>query len=239
MPDIAHKDRIRVLLVDDHPVVRLGIRSYLLKSGRVDVVGEAADGREAIARARELQPDIVFMDTFMPRMNGLVAAKLLCQDLPDIKVLMHSVHDGREYIFQIIRSGAQGYVPKNAPMEELLRAIEWVHKGVAYFNSDTARAAFEEHSRNLQQPGHDASQPLSFRELEVLSKIAEGGSTREIASELGIGVRTVETHRERIMQKLHIHSVAGLTRFAIKCGVATAELSDRPSDCFGALFQPA
>ncbi len=227
MIDAAHPDKIRLLLVDDHPVVRLGIRAYLHGTGRVEVVGEAGDGQEAVSLALKLHPDVVFMDTFMPRMNGLVAAKLLSQEAREIKVLMHSVHDGREYIFQILRSGALGYVPQNAPMEEILQAIEQVHAGNPYFNSDAARAAFEEHSRNVREHANQINSALSCRELEVLSKIAGGGSTRDIAAELGIGVRTVETHRERIMQKLQIHSIAGLTRFAIMCGVAHLEAKPR------------
>src|SRR5258708_3224073 len=215
--------RIRLLLVDDHPVVRLGIRSFLSGTGRVDVVGEAGDGLEAVSQTLKLSPDVVFMDTFMPRMNGLVAAKLLSQESRDIKVLIHSVHAGREYIFQVLRSGARGYVPKNAPMDELLRAIECVHAGDTYFNSDEARAAFEEHSQNLRDNANQVNSALSCRELEVLSKIAGGGSTREIAAELGIGVRTVETHRERIMQKIQKHSIPGLTRLPIMSPLPTPQ----------------
>jgi two-component system nitrate/nitrite response regulator NarL len=223
MNDTSNPTKIRVLLVDDHPVVRIGIRAYLTRSGRVEVVSEAANGLEAIAMAGELHPDVVLMDTLMPRMNGLVAAKTLTQNVPGIKVVMHSVHDGREYIFQVLRSGARGYVPKNGAMDEFLRAVERVNDGETYFDSEIARIAFEEYSQNLKDTDERKIADLSCRELEVLSKIAEGRSTRDIATELGIGVRTVETHRERVMQKLNIHSVAGLTRFAIASGVAAVE----------------
>jgi DNA-binding NarL/FixJ family response regulator len=170
------------------------------------------------------------MDTFMPRMNGLVAAKSLCQEMRGIKVLMHSVHTGREYMLQIIRSGAVGFVPKDAPMSEILEAIERAHRGETYFNTVAARAACEEHQRDAQLHSHEMNSSLSCRELEVLSKIAEGGSTREIAAQMGIGVRTVETHRERIMDKLQIRSVAGLTRFAILCGIATIDSNPRKTE---------
>jgi two-component system nitrate/nitrite response regulator NarL len=223
MSNTTNSPKIRVLLVDDHPVVRIGIRAYLKRSGRVEVVGEAANGLEAVAMAGELNPDVVLMDTLMPRMNGLVAAKALTQNLPGIKVVMHSVHDGRDYIFQVIRSGARGYVPKNGSMDEFLRAVERVNDGDTYFDSQIAREAYEEYSRNLKQVDERKIADLSYRELEVLSKIAEGRSTRDIATELGIGVRTVETHRERVMHKLNIHSVAGLTKFAIASGVAAVE----------------
>jgi two-component system nitrate/nitrite response regulator NarL len=213
------KARIRLLLADDHPVVRLGVRSYFANHDRVEIVGEAVDGRDVLAKARELKPDVVFMDTFMPRMTGLAAAKLLGKRLPKTRVLMYSAHSDRECVLQIIRSGARGYVLKNAPPEELTQAIEEVNEGRIYYHSDVARLALDEYSRNLRQPNPHAISDLSERELEVLGKIAEGRSSREAANEFGISVRTVETHREHIMHKLQIHTVAGLVKFALLHGV--------------------
>ena len=223
MVQSVNQSKIRILVADDHPVVRAGIRSYLSNSDRVEIVGEASDGREAITKARELQPDIVFMDTYMPRMNGLVAAKLLTQQAPGVKVLMHSVHNGHEYVLQMIRSGARGYVLKNASLEELPRAIERVVQGEGYFNSEEARQAFTEHAKSPQKRKDRRVSELSEREMEVLGKIAEGRSNREIAAEFGLSVRTIETHRERIMQKLQIHNVAGLIKYAISHGVTSIE----------------
>lgn len=226
MFDTLNKTKIRVLIADDHPIVRAGIRSYLAQDERIEIVGEATDGREALALARELLPDIVFMDIYMPRMNGLVASKLLNQQIPGSKVLMHSLHDDQSHVLQIIRSGARGYVLKNSPLDQLADAMECVHKGGTHYHTDAARIAMEEHSRHLQRRGH-ASSDLSERETEVLSKIAEGKTNREIAVELGISVRTVETHRERMMHKLQIHNVPGLIKFAIIQGVAIMEYANQ------------
>jgi two-component system nitrate/nitrite response regulator NarL len=223
MPETINKIKIRVLLADDHPVVRAGIRSFLSSNDNMEIVGEAEDGREAVSKARELQPDVVFMDTYMPRMNGLEATKVLNQQVPAVKVLMHSVHNSHECVLQIIRSGARGYVLKNGSLEELSQAIERVNQGDTYYNSEVARLALDEHSRNIRRRGRQAASDLSEREAEVLSQIAEGKSNREIAGELGIGVRTIETHRERIMQKLQVHNVAGLIKLAIAHGVAAIE----------------
>ncbi len=211
--------KIRLLLADDHPVVRLGVKAYFANHDRVEVVGEAVDGRDALAKARELKPDVVFMDTYMPRMTGLAAARLLGKHLPKTRVLMYSPHSDREYILQIIRSGARGYVLKNAPPEEVMEAIEQVNRGNIYYNSEVARMALDEYAASLQQRNPHAISDLSERELEVLGKIAEGKSSRAAAAEFGISVRTVETHREHIMQKLEIHTVAGLVKFAIAHGV--------------------
>ena len=223
MLQTVNHSKIRLLVADDHPVVRAGIRSLLSNNDRVEIVGEACDGREAVSKARELHPDIVFMDTYMPRMNGLIAAKQISQQDPAIKVLMHSVHNGHDYVLQMIRSGARGYVLKNASIEELPKAIECVNQGEAYFSSEEARQAFDEHSKGSPRRKDRRASELSERETEVLGKIAEGRSNREIAAEFGLSVRTIETHRERIMQKLQIHNVAGLIKYAISHGVTSIE----------------
>jgi two-component system, NarL family, response regulator NreC len=224
MPDPATNHKIRLLLADDHPVVRAGLRSFLTRNNRMEVVGEAADGSEAVSKAQQLHPDVVFMDSSMPGMNGLEAARLLRRQTPAVKVLMHSFQNGRAFLNQVIESGAQGYVSKDASLEEMAQAIEHVNHGETWFKSDDARLALEEHSRNSRTAPHRgrrASADLTDREIEVLGKVAEGKSNRVIAAELGIGVRTVETHRERIMLKLQIHNVAGLIKFAIAKGLAT------------------
>lgn len=211
--------RVRLLIVDDHPIVRKGIRLCLARHPQLEVVGEAGNGREALRRARELQPDIVLMDIDMPEMSGLAAAEWMHRDLPGVKVLILSMHSNTEFVLRIIQSGARGFVLKEAPAEELVRAIEIVHAGEAYFSADVARVALNQFVQSQRQPADVAR--LTSRENEVLTYIAEGLSNKEIASVLGVGIRTVETHRERVMRKLDIHSVAGLTRYALSKGLVS------------------
>jgi two-component system nitrate/nitrite response regulator NarL len=209
---------IRILLADDHPVVRKGIGACLARHGHLQIVGEAADGQEAVAKAKELRPDLVLMDIDMPLVSGLAATEQLRKELPEIKVLVLSMHNHPDYVVRILQSGARGYVLKEAPPEQLLTAIETVHSGQAFFSPGVARVALEQFIRGV---GQTPEAQLSRREREVLIQIAEGLSNKEIATLLRVGVRTVETHRERIMRKLDIHSVAGLTRFALAQGLIT------------------
>ena len=215
------KEKIKVLLADDHPVVRKGLQSCLARQESLKIVGEAADGEEALRKTRELVPDVVLLDISMPRLNGLAVTEALRKETPKVKVLILSVHSNKEYIFRIIQSGAHGYVSKEAPPEELLRAIESVHSGETFFTPEIAHAALNQ-LVNRSGSGDPFAQ-LTSREREVLVLIAEGRSNKEIASQLGIGVRTIETHRERIMRRLDIHSVAGLTRFAIANGLVSID----------------
>ena len=209
------KSRIKLLLVDDHPLVRTGISSCLARQERFAIVGEAADGLEAVRKAKELVPDIILMDIDMPLMNGLAVTELLRRELPSVKVLILSMHSNTDYVLRIIQSGARGYVLKEASLEELVRAIETVDSGEAFFSPDVARVALNQF---VHRTGERSSQ-LSNREREVLTHIAQGLSNKEVASALGIAVRTVETYRESLMRKLNIHNVAGLTKFAISKGL--------------------
>lgn len=215
-------NRIRILVTDDHPVVRKGITACLAKHTTFEIIGEAADGREAVRKARELKPDLILMDINMPHMSGLAVTELLSREMPGIKVLVLSAQGSTDCVVRIIQSGAHGYVLKDAPMDELVRAIETVHGGQAYFSADVARVALNQFVRGQTEAA--TTPQLTNREREVLAQIADGLSNKEIASQLGVGVRTVETHRERIMRKLDIHNVAGLTKFAIAKGLVSLDM---------------
>lgn len=218
---MSTRRKITVLLADDHPVVRKGLISCLSQKPNIKVVGEAADGMEALEKTRELQPDIAIMDINMPRMNGLEVTEMLRKECPGVKILIVSMYNSREYVLRIIQAGACGCVLKEAPPEELLRAIETVDRGEAFFSPELARIALNQCVGGLAQ-GAPFLQ-LSRREREVLTLIAQGQSNKEIANSLDIGVRTIETHRERIMRKLDVHSVAGLTKIAIVNGLVSLE----------------
>ena len=214
------KPAIRVLLVDDHPVVRKGLISYLTDHQQLSIVGEAANGEEAILKARELSPDLVLMDIDMPRVNGLLAADTLRKQNPAIKVLVLSVHSDPDTVLRVFQAGARGFILKQAPTDDLLKAIESVHSGETFFSPEVARLALNQFVRGGDGP--QACQ-VSNRERDVLIAIAEGLSNKEIACRLNLGVRTIETHREHIMSKLNIHNVAGLTKFAIAKGLVPVQ----------------
>jgi two-component system, NarL family, nitrate/nitrite response regulator NarL len=217
----AKKQTIKVLVADDHPVVRKGLQSCLTRQGHIRVVGEASDGDEALKKVRELKPHVVLMDISMPGMDGLAVTQVLRKELPAVKVLVLSVHRNRDAIFRVIQAGAHGYVSKEAPAEEVIHAIELIAGGEPFFSEEIARAALSEFVNNGGKK--EPFSQLTSREREVLVAIAEGQSNKEIADKLGIGVRTIETHRERIMRRLNIHSVAGLTKYAIANGLVALE----------------
>lgn len=211
------KTCIRVLLVDDHPVVRRGIAACLSRHPQIELVGEAADGREALELARTLLPDVVLTDVDMPVMNGADLTMALAKEVPSARVLVLSVYHASGHVLRMVQAGATGYMFKESPPEELIRGIEQVSRGEPFFSEDVAQIALNQVVR-----GQIAGvQQLTAREREVLIRIAEGLSNKEIADVLGLGVRTVETHRERAMRKLDIHSVAGLTKYALAQGWVT------------------
>lgn len=217
------QSRIRLLLVDDHPVVRKGICSCLARQPEFEVVGEAADGLEALRQVSALTPDIVLMDLNMPRMSGLEATKRLHAEHPHVKVLILSVQGDKPTVTQIIRSGACGYVLKDAPTEDLIHAIRAVHRGDAFFSPNVARLLLNQYITETAGAGDGPLRQLTAREIEVLTLIAEGLSNKEAASQLNVSVRTVEAHRERIMRKLNLRSVVGLTKFAIQQGLVSVQ----------------
>lgn len=218
------KKLFTVLLADDHPVVLRGLRSLFSGREGIQVVGEATDGHETLRLVRELEPDIVLMDIDMPRLSGLSVTETLHNELPQIKVVILSMHRNTEFVLRVLQSGACGYLLKDGPPQEVVDAIYQVQAGQTYFSPEVARVALNQFVRGAGE-GPDASL-LTNREREVLIQIAKGLSNKETATRLKVGVRTVETHRERIMRKLNIHTVAGLTRFALAKGYVS--LSEEP-----------
>lgn len=212
-------ERIRILLVDDHPVVREGIKTLFSQHEGIEVVGEAGNGEEALDKVRELSPDVVLMDISMPLMNGIDATVVLRRECPDAKILILTMHDDKEYVLQITRSGAHGYVLKDSPPDELVRAVRTVAEGQVYFSPQASQAIVNDYVKASGEAERMEMPALSKRETEVLSLVAEGLSNKEIAAKLFLSARTVETHRERIMAKLGIKSVAGLTKYAISKGI--------------------
>jgi two-component system, NarL family, nitrate/nitrite response regulator NarL len=217
----TEETKTRILLVDDHPLVLDGLRSCLETQDQFDVVGEALDGQEAIQKARELSPSVVVMDISMPGMNGLEALRHLRRASPKAKVLILSMHEKKEFILESMRLGAKGYLLKNSSGSEFVRAIETVSRGEIYFSPNVAEVFYKETAKD--QGKIDTPQPaeLSLREREVLALVAEGLSNKLIADRLGLSVRTVEKHRERIMAKVQARSVVDLVRYAIAEGITT------------------
>lgn len=217
------KDVVRVLLADDHPLLREGVKACLATAPGIEIVGEVADGTEVVSRARELVPDVVLMDLNMPQLNGLEATERLRRELPQVRILVFTIHHEPQYVAQLLRAGAHGYVTKDAPPDELMTALRRVGRGGTYFSSEVAQGFL---GAQLAGPGRNGAlrlQALSPRELEVLKLIADGLGNKQIAVRLNLSTRTVETHRERIMRKLDLHSVAALTRFAVAQGLVSLD----------------
>lgn len=213
------KNRIRIMLADDHPIVRNGIKDALSKQKNIEVVGEASNGTQVLRKAKELLPDIVLMDISMPGIGGLEATQRLRSTLPAVKVLVFTMHDNKEYVLEIIRSGASGYVLKDTSTMELVKAIETVHRGGTFFSSKVSKLLLDQYIKKVSTGGETSTEELSKREEEILVLVAGGKSNKEIANELKISIRTCEAHREKIMKKLNLHSVAELTQYAISKGL--------------------
>ena len=214
--------KIRVLIVDDHTLVRAGIRSLLALVADIEVVGEASDGKEALEKVRELAPDVVLMDLAMPVMGGLEATRRIRREFQGIKVLALTQYDDSEYVIPIIEAGACGFVTKMAAFSELASAIQAAYRGDSFLSSTAATALVEECQQKTNEEGEkDAYQLLTDREREVLKLVVEGYTAREIAAMLFISPKTVEGHKARLMDKLNIHSTTDLIKFAIRKRVIT------------------
>ncbi|MEB1805860.1 MAG: response regulator transcription factor [Bacillaceae bacterium] len=212
---------MKLLIVDDHIVVRSGLTMLLNGKNDIEVVGEAAEGDEAIRKAQELKPDVILMDLSMPQgKGGLAATTEIKQLLPDTAVLVLTMHDDDEYLFNAIHAGASGYILKSSPHEDLLAAIQSVYTGNAYLNPTATKRLMSEYMEKLSDGGNSKTfESLSQREREVLEWIAKGYSNKEIAENLIISVKTVETHKSNIMEKLHLKTRPELVKYALQKGL--------------------
>jgi len=215
---------IKILIVEDHTIVRKGLCSILKNEKDIDVIGEAENGKEAIKKVEELTPDIVVMDISMPLLNGLDATHHIKRRFPEVKVLILTMHTSEEYVSEILKAGASGYLIKKAAPEELVSEIHAISQGNSFLSPSVSKSVIK---KFLQAAGAEArlekSSLLTEREREVLQLIAEGHSTRKIAELLFISVKTVEAHRSHIMEKLDLHNIADLTRYAIRTGIISSE----------------
>ena len=213
-----------VLLVEDHIVVRQGIKALLSDEPDLEIVGEADNGREALQAVMELQPNLVLMDISMPGLNGIEATRQIRQRHPEVKVIVLSMHANEEYVFQVLRAGASGYVLKQSDSSEVLTAIRAALAGGSFLSPPISRAVIDDYVRRAEARGEESDLDLlTSREREVLQLLAEGMSNREIADQLNISVKTVETHRSNMMNKLDVDSKTELTKYALRKGWATLE----------------
>lgn len=212
---------IRVLLVDDHTIVREGLRALLTATEGIEVVGEASDGREGLAEAQRLSPDVVVMDAAMPGLNGIDATARILELVPTARVLLLSMHAGEEYVRPAIRAGASGYLVKGSGLSDLVAAIRAVAAGDAFVSPTIAKLLVQDARRSAGGDRARGAEELTLREREVLQLVAEGHSTQAIGQLLHLSPKTVEGHRGRVMQKLGVANVAGLVRHAIRLGLVT------------------
>ena len=210
-----------IMIVDDHQIMRQGLRSLIENEGALTITGEADNGRTALREVHRQDPDVVVMDLAMPDLNGTEATRQILQEKPDVKVLALSMHADKSFVRHVLEAGASGYVLKDSAFDELLNAIRTVGRGERYLSPKIADIVIDDY---LQQPSQEESKAyteLSSREREILQQIAEGKTTKEIASNLYVSVKTIETHRRNIMQTLGIDSVANLTKYAVREGLTS------------------
>jgi RNA polymerase sigma factor (sigma-70 family) len=211
---------IRVLLADDHSVVRQGLRAWLERSGDIEVVGEAADGREAVTMAERLDPDVVVMDIAMPMLNGIEATAQITRRNPETKVIILSMHADESYILRALGAGAKGYLLKESTETDILPAVRNVRDGKPYFTPSIARLLLEDYMRALKQNNlQDSYDLLTEREREVLQLLAQGKSNKEVAQILNLSPHTIDSHRTNMMQKLNLHNTAEIVLYAVRKGI--------------------
>jgi len=223
---------IKVILVDDHSLVRAGIRSLIQNIAGVEVIAEANNGRDAIRLIDELVPDLVLLDIAMPELNGLEVISRISKENTDTKVIILSMHTNEEYVVQALKSGAAGYLLKDSAPNELEIAVNAVMRGETYLSPAISKHVVDNYLKRIsdvsteKEKGPDIFRQLTSRQREILQLIAEGNSTKEIANKLNVSIKTVETHRMQLMERIGIHDVAGLVRYAIRMGIITVKMPD-------------
>ena len=216
--------KIRVLLPEDHTIVRKGIRSLLDDDPTIEVVGEAENGREAVAQTEVLRPDIVVMDHTMPLLNGLEATRQILKQSPHVRILILTMHTNEEYIFQFLQAGAAGYLVKQTAPTDLIIAIRAIHRGESFLSPTISKSVIDEYVRAGEAAGKGAvTNTLTEREREILQLIVEGFSSEQIGEQLHISTKTVGVHRLNLMQKLDLHNLADLTKYAIRTGIISLD----------------
>jgi DNA-binding NarL/FixJ family response regulator len=229
--EVVANPLLTVLLAEDHVVVRQGLRILIEAKGDIKVVAEAKTGREAVSMAAEYLPDVIVMDIAMPLLNGIQAAQQILHARPRARILILSAHADPEYVDRVMELGAVGYITKQTSAEIVARAVREVHAGKTFFSASIAKHLRDKYQGMAPKNGAAKQKPvrLTSREAELLQLIAEGHVNKAIASELGISIKTVEKHRQHLMQKLHIHEIAGLTRYAIAAGVIESSVQPTTS----------
>jgi two-component system, NarL family, response regulator DegU len=207
---------IKIILADDHSIVRNGIKSTLHDAKNIKIIGEASNGLEAIDAVKKLQPDVVVMDITMPEMNGIDATAQITKKYPSTKCLVLSMHDNEDYVFKSIEAGALGYIMKDTSKEEFIKAIETVAKGEKYFSTSISNILVTGYLHKVKNPQEENESNLTKREKGILKLIVKGSNNREIADQLDISIRTIETHRANIMKKLHVKNAVELVRVAME-----------------------
>ncbi len=211
---------VRVLIADDHPLIRSGLRALLERGGEFEVVAEAADGYQAIEQATLHKPNVIMLDVGMPRLTGVDAAQYIAQKVPEARIIVVSMHSDESYVLRALRAGARGYLLKASPEADILAAVRAVAAGNAYFSPSITKLLVEEYVADARRRGvEDSYDLLSLREKEILQLLASGKSNREISEMLNVSVATVETHRGNILQKLHLHSLPELILYAVRKGL--------------------
>ncbi len=214
--------KLRILLGDDHKLLRDGLKKILHERGEWEVVAEAGDGREAVRQALAVKPDVAILDIGMPLLNGIEATRQIVKRLPDVQILILSMHTNEAYIIQAVKAGAKGYLLKDSADTELLRAVDALSGGKSFFSPDVSKVMLDDYVRHLTDKGlEDRYATLSEREREIFQLVAEGHSNKAIADLLSISAATVETHRAHILQKLDVHNTAELVLYAVRRGVVS------------------